>query len=725
MTRKKYILFFWTLFIGIAGSIAATPDSLVYKVKGDGNGLSISMNGSRFAVKQSDENLRFWLYNGGDNYRFALKDLDDKKWKNITSDFEETEIDSSFKGVCWMRLHYRMMKDAIGSVFMLKMSEYGASEIFNDNKLLASYGIVSRDPNEEKAVDPTDDYIPLVVNDTLEHVIAVRYSNANYKKYDKSFSVKRIGFVLRFLYVSSMVEYLQLNSYQSYFFIALSLFLFALALVHLMIFLFERSRKFNLYHSLFVGALSLLFITPVIHRILETPIDSFRLSYYSDFLIPSFFISGLALLYNLFQKRLNRFFYLCLIVYIAALVCRYVFNSDIAGVFYITLFFMMYIGSIIISIKAIRQNFRGAKIVGTGVLGTTVLIISSILAIIVLQDKGLVISILLAILGILSLPLSMSVYLAFDFAKANKTLSKQIVQIEELSAQALKDEQEKKQILENQNQMLEEQVRVRTAEIVEQKEIIEEKNKDITDSINYAKRIQEATLASKEIKYKLFPDAFVLFKPKDIVSGDFYWFAGKNGKRLISACDCTGHGVPGALMSMIGNNLLNKIVNEKAVTSPGSILIELDEEVRLTLKKDENKDSKDGMDIALLTFSNERDLEYAGANRPLWIVRDGKLEEIKPTKLSIGGDRYGQQIDFINHSIQLQKGDTVYISSDGFADQFNNDDKKLMTRRFKEILLSIQNLPMPEQEKYLDDFIEKWKGGLEQTDDILVIGVRV
>jgi len=289
----------------------------------------------------------------------------------------------------------------------------------------------------------------------------------------------------------------------------------------------------------------------------------------------------------------------------------------------------------------------------------------------------------------------------------------------------LQEEQEKKQLLENQKQMLETQVKERTAEITEQKEIIEEKNKDITDSINYAKRIQNAILASKEIKYKLFPDAFVLFKPKDIVSGDFYWFAGKDGKRLIAACDCTGHGVPGALMSMIGNNLLNKVVNEKAVTSPNKILTEIDAELRKTLKKEENVDSKDGMDVALLSFSGDTEMEYAGANRPLWIIRDGKLEETKATKISIGGDRFGQQIEFVNHLVKLKKGDTVYIASDGFADQFNNNDKKLMTKRFKEILLGIQHLPMVEQEKYLDEFIDKWRGALEQTDDILVIGIRV
>ncbi|MGZ3867128.1 MAG: PP2C family protein-serine/threonine phosphatase, partial [Bacteroidia bacterium] len=425
---------------------------------------------------------------------------------------------------------------------------------------------------------------------------------------------------------------------------------------------------------------------------------------------------------NLFEKKFNRFFYVFTAVYVLALIVRYVISEELAAIFNIALIFMTYFSSLIVSIKAIRKNFRGAKIVGVGVLAVTVFFILSIVGALI---QGAMFAIPCLVLCILSLPLSMSIYLAFDFAKANETLKTQIVQIKDLSEKALHEEAEKKQILENQNQMLETQVKERTAEITAQKEIIEEKNKDITDSINYAKRIQDATLVSKEIKYKLFPNAFVLFKPKDIVSGDFYWFAGKDDRRLISVCDCTGHGVPGALMSMIGNNLLNKVVNEKAITSPDKILIELDKELRLTLKKDENPGAKDGMDVALLSFKNENEMEYAGANRPLWIIRNGQLEEIKATKISIGGDRYGADIQFQNHTVPLQKGDTVYISSDGFADQFNNADKKLMTRRFKEILLSIQHLEMADQEKYLDDFIENWKGGLEQTDDILVIGIRV
>ncbi|HWY37095.1 MAG TPA: SpoIIE family protein phosphatase, partial [Bacteroidia bacterium] len=662
-----------------AGNIFAVPDSLIYRIKAKG-GINVNSNGISIHINMDSENNDLWLFSPKDDYRFALRNYADSEWKIVHSDLDVSR-DTFFTGFGWFRLHYKITKEEIGTTFMLSVTHNGASEVFNDGRLLSFFGRVSHTADGEKGNDPSDEYFPLTVSDTLEHVIAVRYSNQHAKSHHEKFDISNEGFGIRFLRNDDMPFIKRLNQYQSFFFISLSMFLFALALVHLMIYLFERSRKFNLYHSIFVCTLSLLFLTPVLKKFIDTPLYNFRLNYYSDALIPTFFISVLALLYNLFQKKLNRFFYICVFVYAAAIVVRYLFGAEKAGLFYISLFFMMWIGSTIISIKAIRQNFRGAKIVGLGVLATTVFMILALLLVIFFKNAGVISALLCVTMAILSLPFSMSVYLAFDFAKANETLKDQIVQIKELSDKALLEEAEKKQILENQNQVLEVQVKERTAEITAQKEVIEEKNKDITDSINYAKRIQDATLASKEIKYKLFPNAFVLFKPKDIVSGDFYWFAGKNGRRLISACDCTGHGVPGALMSMIGNNLLNKIVNEKAVTSPGKILIELDEEVKLTLKKSENTDSKDGMDIALLSFSSDHEMEYAGANRPLWIVHDGRLEEIKATKISIGGDRYGQEIEFVNHSIKLHPGDTVYISSDGFADQFNSEDKKLMTRR--------------------------------------------
>jgi serine phosphatase RsbU (regulator of sigma subunit) len=272
----------------------------------------------------------------------------------------------------------------------------------------------------------------------------------------------------------------------------------------------------------------------------------------------------------------------------------------------------------------------------------------------------------------------------------------------------------------------------RTSEQLEQKnKIIEDKNKDITDSINYAKRIQDAMLPAKEIKYKIFPEAFVLFAPKYVVSGDFYWFCEKNGKRLIAAVDCTGHGVPGAFMSMIGNAFLNEIVIQKGITEPGQILSELRYKVIEALKqKGAEGETRDGMDMALLSFEpNGTMVEFAGANNPVWISRheNGKyrMEEVMGDKRPIGFFR-GQGLPFTNHRIKLSKGDTVYVFTDGYADQFGGPKgKKFKYKQLQELLLSIQERSMQEQEAILTETLNSWKGGLEQIDDILVIGVRV
>ena len=268
-----------------------------------------------------------------------------------------------------------------------------------------------------------------------------------------------------------------------------------------------------------------------------------------------------------------------------------------------------------------------------------------------------------------------------------------------------------------------------------QNELIAEQKQEITDSIQYAQRIQFAILPTKENIAKAFPQSFVLFKPKDIVSGDFYWFQEVDNKKYIAACDCTGHGVPGALMSMVATDMLNDaLVHTKKVDE---ILAHTNRSIRVALKQSSDDDStRDGMDLALCCFDeNTNRLKYAGAYRPLWLIRttlspEGRagvgftLAEYKATKAAIGGLTEDNQVFQLNE-IQLQKGDTIYLSSDGYADQFSPADKKLMTKRFKEILLSIQHLSMPEQGNYLEKFITDWRGNMEQTDDVLVIGVRV
>jgi serine phosphatase RsbU (regulator of sigma subunit) len=263
-------------------------------------------------------------------------------------------------------------------------------------------------------------------------------------------------------------------------------------------------------------------------------------------------------------------------------------------------------------------------------------------------------------------------------------------------------------------------------EVETAKLVIEKKNRDITDSITYAKRIQDAKLPKKEEIYSTFPQSFILFKPKDIVSGDFYFFHKKNHLVFIAAADCTGHGIPGAFMSMIGSEKLEDAVLLSNDTS--EILKQLNIGIKTSLKQSESDEStRDGMDIAICSVDTEtRNVKYSGANRPIWMLRKGQIEveETKATKKAIGGSTEDEQ-HFEIHELKLEQGDTFYIFTDGYVDQFNNKNKKLLTKKFKEILPAIQDKSMQEQEKYLDDFIENWKAGTDQVDDILVIGVRL
>jgi serine phosphatase RsbU (regulator of sigma subunit) len=263
-----------------------------------------------------------------------------------------------------------------------------------------------------------------------------------------------------------------------------------------------------------------------------------------------------------------------------------------------------------------------------------------------------------------------------------------------------------------------------------------EKNKEIMDSIVYAKRIQSAILPPDTEFKKHFPNSFILYKPKDIVAGDFYWLEHKDGKALFAAADCTGHGVPGAMVSVICNNGLNRSVREHGLTEPGKILDQTREIVIQEFEKSK-EEVKDGMDIALCSLevcssesevdvSRTHKLEYAGAHNPLWIIRKGsaEIEEIKANKQPIG--KFDHSQPYTTHRIDLNLGDTLYIFSDGFADQFGGDKgKKFKASNFKELLLSHQSESMSHQRELIDEAFEMWKGNLEQLDDVCVIGVRV
>jgi serine phosphatase RsbU (regulator of sigma subunit) len=282
------------------------------------------------------------------------------------------------------------------------------------------------------------------------------------------------------------------------------------------------------------------------------------------------------------------------------------------------------------------------------------------------------------------------------------------------------------QVLKRDKEILEQRVKERTQTIEEQKDKIEKQHDEITQSIRYAKRIQTAMLPNSEIIEAMLPSHFILFKPRDIVSGDFYFFKPLGNKMVFIAADCTGHGVPGGFMSMLGISFLSEITSQLHKPSAAEILNHLREKIKLTLGQSGAESSqKDGMDmsVSLIDIENKR-VEYAGAFNPLYYVRNNELEIVKADRQPVAV--YFKESEFNNHYIEVQKGDVFYMFSDGYQDQIGGpNQRKFMTKNFKNLLLDIHKKPMSKQQQILDETIEKWRGESMQVDDILVIGFQV
>jgi serine phosphatase RsbU (regulator of sigma subunit) len=262
--------------------------------------------------------------------------------------------------------------------------------------------------------------------------------------------------------------------------------------------------------------------------------------------------------------------------------------------------------------------------------------------------------------------------------------------------------------------------------IEKQKQLVEEKNKEITDSINYAKRIQEAILPNKQKWNNLLSESFILYLPKDIVAGDFYWLEETEGYIYVAAADSTGHGVPGAMVSVVCSNALTKAVTEDKLKNTNEILNRTREIVIEKLSSDKEENIRDGMDVCLVRINkkNKKQIQYSGANRPLYIVQNGELKEITPDKQPIG--QYEKSAPFAVQDIVLESAGMLYLSTDGYADQFGGDkQKKLTNKKFKELLIQVSDLPAVEQYSQLHEHYQHWKDNLEQVDDVTVIGLRL
>ena len=332
------------------------------------------------------------------------------------------------------------------------------------------------------------------------------------------------------------------------------------------------------------------------------------------------------------------------------------------------------------------------------------------------------------------------IMLSFALAENVKLLK---VEKEEAQAMLLEELKEKSRLQEIANIELEKKVNVRTAEIQIQKELIEEKNNDITASINYALKIQEAILPREEELKACLNEYFVFYKPRDIISGDFYWFSKRDNLLFIAAADCTGHGVPGALMSMLGNSFLNEIVNEYNIYNPAEILDLLRLKVIKTLRQRETN-TKDGMDISICVINTQlKEINYAGAFNPVFITTSiNKRSEFESYQNELVSDKHlkiipadrfpvgiveGQNNDmFTNKKYHYQQGDCLYLFSDGLADQFGGaQGKKYKTKQLKDLLLKVSRYDMDDQLLSISQDFENWRGSHEQVDDILMVGIRL
>lgn len=712
-----------------------TKDTSTYTVSAKRKSKNFSFD---FEGKDALKLNSKWKYHPGDSAQWADSSFNEGKWNSRNTWLNTDSLTlREFPGIAWFRLRFDVDSLLKDKPLALVMDQEGASEIYLDGKLIHSFGTPSTDPLKEIRKNPHEMPISFSLDPTRKHVLAVRYSNHKAFSDQKRYGQESPGFLLKIVGLDiALYRYKLFYLWLSSVLVFLSGSLLAFGFFHLILFVFYHREKSNVYYSAFSIMAGLTMLISFLSSHYPEPDWVNRMNFFTTLSFPSVFVALQGLLYSFFRSSMPKAFWLTLTALAAAvLISFFNFNwgdtlSGFVTFFAATDSLRLATREGIGAIKRMRyaKNFGRIAVLLFGIF-CVLAVLGFFISGLSFAKKipvGIIVMVLILLVvvifgGLFFIPFIMLVRHARSFSSTNKNLELQLEQVQLLSAKTLQQEQEKQRILETQNENLEIIVSERTAEL-------KLKNKDITDSINYAQRIQRAILPSTELIYKTLQDAFVLFKPKDVVSGDFYAFAERDDKIILAAADCTGHGVPGALMSMVGTNLLNQIIVENGITDPAIILTQLHKGVRTALKQNESGslENRDGMDISLCCINSERnEMVFAGAQRPLFLIRNNDLIEIKGDKLSIGGHNSGEQ-DFTNHTLKLEKGDTFFMSSDGYADQFGAlTGKKLMTKRFKEILLSMGHLSMKEQGSRLEEIFNDWKGSNEQVDDVLVIGVRV
>ena len=688
-----------------------------------------------------------WKFHIGDNAQWAAPSYDDNSWDTIYSDMQKEADQKKFTGSGWFRLHLKVAPSLFYRKFVFSMEQAGASEVYFNGKRIFQFGTVSGTGHEVAFSPRTSTYFIEFGGDSNQ-VIVVRYSawKAILKNYFKP------GFTITL--EDTNVAMATLKSKEttlmwSYLFFAM---FFTFGAFHFLLFLFHRKIRSNLYYSMMAFILSVFWLYPVIIAKSSNPFITDILNGAMMYMYPAFFFFIVILMYTIFQLKFGRFFWIILGFTVASEI-GVALDIPYFGFIMLASIILSSIESIRIAIKSVKQKKPGAWIIATGFM---IFVVSIVVVVIVgvvvamtthrsnFDSSGSNLVLLLIFGWALSIPTSMSIYLASDFARTSKSLALQLVHVKQLAEQNIEKEREKQQIIEGQKEVLVVKVKEATAQISLQKDELEEKNKEITDSINYARRIQTSILPDDEQMKDALGDYLLVYKPKDVVSGDFYWCHTIGDKTIFAVADCTGHGVPGAFMSMIGNSILNAVVLGKQITEANTILDEMRSLLITTLQQStQHVTTRDGMDIALCVWNRkDNTLQFAGANNSLYLVSkniaknvkesgrvrlsDEHLLEILPDKQPIGYQEDKMDNPFTKNIIELHKGDCIFISSDGYTDQFGGEkNKKFTSKRFRQLLASMVDMPVHTQKQMLDQTIEQWRRLESQTDDICVVGIRV
>lgn len=756
-------------------------------------GQKLTQKISPFSSDKHQQLQGKWIYHKGDNKAWAKPDFDDAPWQKINPRLWLDSLKKgTFEGIGWFRLHLEVAPKLRGQTVAFIMHQRGASEVYLNSQLVHRYGVVSTNSSQEKKYNPFGEPIKITFSNQAKQVLAIRYSSSNAISLHKNLRrwARTAGF---HAYVApldqSIKNVIDNRVFDAVVNIGRSGVLIALSLLHLFIFIFYPIQRANLYYALATLDLAITFYLTYLHQHTHTVDNVIWLnmaSYTLTITIPLFF---LKFLYTLFYDKVPRH---SKIFFMSAILNIGIMFFSWSGPYIVVHQVICALEALRCSAVALRKKKKGATLILSGVIGLIIFVPLGTLATFffpVLQVWFTPHTIaILGNLGVLSVTGAVSIYLARDFAQTSNTLQKKLEVVRELSEKNLAQEKEKQDILEQQKGTLEALVKERTNALEEQALLVKEQNaeltnineeiaaqrdvlqgrteelgvayKHITDSVQYAQRIQNAILGNQEEIISNFEDAFIFLKPKDIVSGDFYWYtttrkrtasmlSGNDNQAMVPsavslstikifiAADCTGHGVPGAFMTVMGSNLLDDIINSNHTTMPDQILMELDQRIIKNLHNNESKyqsnggaksgQINDGMDMSVIMLDETQlKLYFAGAKNPLYFVRNGVLENIKGSLFPIGSEQYKKKKTFELHAIDIQKGDVFYIFSDGFQDQFGGPEgRKYMKRNFRNFLLNISHLPMAVQQQKIEEEFENWRNNQAQTDDVLVMGFRV